>query len=289
MKFQGVYTALVTPFRDGKVDTDALNRLVDEQVAAGVAGIVPVGTTGESPTLSYEEHEQVIRLVVARAQGHCQIIAGTGANCTREAIEMTRRAKEDGADATLQVTPYYNKPTQEGLYRHFSEVADKGGLPVVLYNVPGRAGVPIAETTVARLSANPMIAAIKEAGGSVDRVSAIKDMCDITILSGDDSLTLPMMAVGAEGIISVASNIIPADMVKMVRAFADGDIQTAMALHRRYYCLFRDQFVETNPIPIKAAMAMAGMIAEEYRLPLCELGEANRAKLAASLKRCGIL
>lgn len=289
MKFQGVYTALVTPFRNGKVDTDALNRLVDEQVAAGVAGIVPVGTTGESPTLTYEEHEQVIRLVVARAQGRCQIIAGTGANCTREAIEMTRRAKEDGADATLQVTPYYNKPTQEGLYRHFSEVADKGGLPVVLYNVPGRAGVPIAETTVARLSANPMIAAIKEAGGSVDRVSAIKDMCDITVLSGDDSLTLPMMAVGAEGIISVASNIIPADMVKMVKAFADGDVQTAMALHRHYYCLFRDQFIETNPIPIKAAMAMAGMIAEEYRLPLCELGEANRAKLEASLKRCGIL
>ena len=289
MKFQGVYTALVTPFRNGQIDTDALNRLVDEQVAAGVAGIVPVGTTGESPTLTYEEHEQVIRLVVARAQGKCQIIAGTGANCTREAIEMTKRAKEDGADATLQVTPYYNKPTQEGLYRHFNEVADKGGLPVVLYNVPGRAGVPIAETTVARLSKNPMIAAIKEAGGSVDRVSAIKDLCDITILSGDDSLTLPMMAVGAEGIISVASNIIPADMVKMVSAFANGDLQTAMELHRRYYCLFRDQFVETNPIPIKAAMAMAGMIAEEYRLPLCELGEGNRAKLEASLKRCGIL
>ena len=289
MKFQGVYTALITPFRNGQIDTDALNRLVDEQVAAGVAGIVPVGTTGESPTLTYEEHEQVIRMVVARAQGKCQIIAGTGANCTREAIEMTKRAKDDGADATLQVTPYYNKPTQEGLYRHFSEVADKGGLPVVLYNVPGRAGVPIAESTVARLSSNPMIAAIKEAGGSVDRVSAIRDLCDITILSGDDSLTLPMMAVGAEGIISVASNIIPADMVKMVSAFANGDLQTAMELHRRYYCLFRDQFVETNPIPIKAAMAMAGMIAEEYRLPLCELGEGNRAKLEATLKRCGIL
>ncbi|MBR2643192.1 MAG: 4-hydroxy-tetrahydrodipicolinate synthase [Lentisphaeria bacterium] len=289
MKFQGVYTALVTPFRNGKVDTDALNRLVDEQVAAGVAGIVPVGTTGESPTLTYEEHEQVIRLVIARAQGKCQIIAGTGANCTREAIEMTRQAKADGADATLQVTPYYNKPTQEGLYRHFSEVADKGGLPVVLYNVPGRAGVPIAESTVARLSKNSMVAAIKEAGGSVDRVSAIRDLCDITILSGDDSLTLPMMAVGASGIISVASNIIPADMVKMVKAFSDGDLQTAMELHRRYYCLFRDQFIETNPIPIKAAMAMAGMIAEEYRLPLCELGEANRAKLEATLKRCGVL
>ncbi len=289
MKFQGVYTALVTPFRNGKVDTDALNRLVDEQVAAGVAGIVPVGTTGESPTLTYEEHEQVIRLVIARAQGRCQIIAGTGANCTLEAIEMTKRAKADGADATLQVTPYYNKPTQEGLYRHFSEVADKGGLPVVLYNVPGRAGVPIAETTVARLAKNSMVAAIKEAGGSVDRVSAIKDLCDITVLSGDDSLTLPMMAVGADGIISVASNIIPADMVKMVSAFANGDLQTAMALHRRYYCLFRDQFVETNPIPIKAAMAMAGMIAEEYRLPLCEISEAARAKLEASLKRCGIL
>lgn len=289
MKFQGVYTALVTPFRNGKVDTDALNRLVDEQIAAGVAGIVPVGTTGESPTLTYEEHEQVIRLVIARAQGKCQIIAGTGANCTREAIEMTRQAKADGADATLQVTPYYNKPTQEGLYRHFSEVADKGGLPVVLYNVPGRAGVPIAESTVARLSKNSMVAAIKEAGGSVDRVSAIRDLCDITILSGDDSLTLPMMAVGASGIISVASNIIPADMVKMVKAFSDGDLQTAMELHRRYYCLFRDQFIETNPIPIKAAMAMAGLIREEYRLPLCELSAASREKLANTMRACGMI
>ena len=289
MELKGVYTALVTPFRNGKVDTVTLDRLVDEQVAAGVAGIVPVGTTGESPTLTYEEHEQVIRQVIARAAGRCQIIAGTGANCTREAIEMTRQAKADGADATLQVTPYYNKPTQEGLYRHFSEVADKGGLPVVLYNVPGRVGVPIAETTIARLAANPMIAAVKEAAGSVDRVSMLKDMCGITVLSGDDSLTLPMMAVGASGVISVSSNIIPAEMVKMVKAFFDGDLATAQALHRKYFCLFRDQFVETNPIPIKAAMAMKGMIAEEYRLPLCEIGEAARAKLTATLKRCGIL
>jgi len=289
MEIKGVYTALVTPFRDGKVDLETLDRLVDMQIAGGVAGIVPVGTTGESPTLSFEEHEQVIRRVIARADHRCQIIAGTGANCTREAIEMTRQAKLDGADATLQVTPYYNKPTQEGLYRHFSEVADKGGLPVILYNVPGRVGVPIAENTVARLAANPMIAAVKEAAGSVDRVSAIKDLCDLTVLSGDDSLTLPMMSVGASGVISVSSNIIPAEMTRMVQAFQSGDFAAAAALHRKYYCLFRDQFVETNPIPIKAAMAMKGLIAEEYRLPLCELGGASRAKLAATLKRCGIL
>ena len=289
MELRGVYTALITPFADGAVDYETLREIVEKQVKAGVAGIVPVGTTGESPTLSYEEHSRVIRTVIEQAAGRCQIIAGTGANSTTEAIELTQHAKAAGADATLQVTPYYNKPTQEGLFRHFSAVADQGGLPVVLYNIPGRSGVPIAETTVARLSRNPMIVAVKEAGGSVDRVSAIRNLCDIQILSGDDALTLPMMAVGAAGVISVASNLIPEEMVRMVSEFLQGNAGEALQLHRKYYGLFRDLFVETNPIPIKAAMAMAGMIREEYRLPLCEMAAANREKLAATMKQCGVL
>ena len=289
MEFKGVYTALVTPFVNGGVDWKALRELVEMQVKGRVAGIVPVGTTGESPTLSCEEHLKVIEAVVEAAAGRCTIIAGTGANSTEEAVHLTREAKAVGADATLQVTPYYNKPTQEGLYRHFSTVADKVGLPVVLYNVPGRSGVPIAETTVARLAKNPVIAAVKEAAGSVDRVSMIRELCDITVLSGDDSLALPMMAVGASGVISVSSNLIPAEMTELVEAAAAGNFARALELHRKYYCLFRDQFIETNPIPIKAAMAMAGLIREEYRLPLCALSAEHREKLAATLKRCGII
>ena len=228
MKFEGVYTALVTPFRNGEVDYEALKKLVELQVAGRVSGIVPVGTTGESPTLSPQEHLKVIETVIETAAGRCQVIAGTGANSTEEAVFLTSEAKAVGADATLQVTPYYNKPTQEGLYRHFSTVADKVGLPVVLYNVPGRSGVPIAEATVARLAKNPVIMAVKEAAGSVDRVSAILDLCDITVLSGDDSLTLPMMSVGAKGIISVSSNLIPGEMSAMVRAALEGDFAKAL-------------------------------------------------------------
>lgn len=289
IRLQGVFTALITPFRNGAVDWDALRELIEQQIRGRVAGIVPVGTTGESPTLSCEEHLEVIRFAVEAAAHRCLIVAGTGANSTAEAVHLTREAKAIGADATLQVTPYYNKPTQEGLYRHFSTVADEVGLPVVLYNVPGRTGVPIAEATVARLAANPLVVAIKEAAGSVDRVSAIRDMCDLTVLSGDDSLTLPMMAVGASGVVSVSSNIIPLQMTEMVEAALAGDFVRAREYHRKYYALFRDQFIETNPVPIKAALAMAGLIAEEYRLPLCELSAEHREKLAATLKRCGIL
>lgn len=289
MEFKGVYTALVTPFAGGKVDYVALRNLVEMQVAGKVAGIVPVGTTGESPTLSCEEHLKVIGEVVQAVAGRCQVIAGTGANSTAEAIELTREAKALGADATLQVTPYYNKPTQEGLYRHFSTVADRGELPVVLYNVPGRSGVAIAESTVARLAQHPLIGAVKEAAGSVDRVSAILDLCDITVLSGDDSLALPMIAVGARGVISVTSNIVPAEMSEMVALALAGDFAGALKLHRKYYCFFRDQFIETNPIPIKAALALAGIIQEEYRLPLCEMSGEHREKLIATMKRCGML
>ena len=286
---QGVYTALVTPYRNGGVDYEALSNIIELQIKGKVAGLVPVGTTGESPTLSCEEHLKVIEFVVEKVNKRCTVIAGTGANSTAEAIELTVEARKIGADATLQVTPYYNKPTEEGQYRHFMSVAEQGGLPVVLYNVPGRAGVPISENNIARMSSNPLIVAVKEAGGNVERVSKILDMCDITVLSGDDALTLPMMSVGAKGIISVASNLIPGEMTEMVESFLAGDVQKAMDLHKKYYCFFRDQFIETNPIPIKAAMAMAGLIEESYRLPLCELTAAHREQLKNSLIRCGIL
>ena len=291
MIIQGVYTALVTPMLNGEVDYATLRELVEMQVAGKVAGIVPVGTTGESPTLTYSEHAKVIETVIEVAAGRCQIIAGTGANCTREAIEMTRHAAQAGADGTLQVTPYYNKPTQEGLYRHFSEVADKGGLPVFLYNVPGRSGVAIAESTVGRLAKNSNIVAIKEAAGSVDRVSSIVNLCgdDIVVLSGDDSLTLPMMSVGASGIISVASNIIPAELSEMVALALKGDYANALVYHKKYYALFRDLFIESNPIPVKAAMALRNEIACEYRLPLCEMSAAHLEALTATLKKCGAL
>lgn len=289
MQLKGVYTALITPFSNGQIDYAKLRELVERQIAGGVDGIVPVGTTGESPTLTFAEHQELIEEVIKTVDKRCIIIAGTGANSTAEAIELTKHAKAAGADATLQVTPYYNKPTQEGLYRHFSTVADEAGLPVVLYNVPGRSGVAIAVDTVARLSKNANVAAVKEAAGSAERVSQILDVCAITVLSGDDALTLPMMAVGAEGVISVASNIIPAEVKAMVDAFAAGDMRKALEQHMKYYCLFRDQFIETNPIPIKTALAMAGIISEEFRLPLCGISDDNRTKLAASLKRCGIL
>ena len=289
MILQGVYTALITPFRNGKVDYPALEALLEKQIAGKVAGVVPVGTTGESPTLSPKEHIEVIARTVEIVHGRCQVIAGSGANSTEEAIHLTLEAKAAGADASLQVTPYYNKPTQEGIYRHFSVIAEKSRLPVVLYNVPGRAGVPIAVETVARLAANPLMAAVKEAAGSVDRVSAIRDCCDITVLSGDDSLTLPMISVGAAGVISVASNLIPGELSEMVALALAGDMKAASAMHRKYYPLFRDLFIESNPIPVKAALAFTGEIAPEYRLPLCELSTAHADALRATLKKCGVL
>lgn len=283
MELKGVYTALVTPFSGDRVDYGKLRELVAMQIAGGVDGIVPVGTTGESPTLSFEEHMKVISEVIDAAGGKCRIMAGTGANCTTEAIELTRHAKEAGADCTLQVTPYYNKPTQEGLYRHFSTIADKCELPVVLYNVPGRTGTMIAAETIAKLSRNANVLGVKEAAGSVERVSEIASLCDIAIMCGDDSLTVPMMSVGAKGVISVASNIIPAELKAMVDACENGDYAKALILHKKYFRLFKDLFLESNPIPVKAAMAMLGMVREEYRLPLCEMQSANRDKLKMTL------
>lgn len=289
MELTGVFTAMVTPFSGGAVDYGILREMVEFQVAAGVDGVLPMGTTGESPTLSFEEHAKVIQTVIETVNKRCIVMAGTGANCTREAVQLTKEAKEMGADCSLQVTPYYNKPSQEGLYRHFATVADEAELPIVLYNVPGRAGKEIAIPTISRLSENANIIAVKEAGGSVDRVSQILDACDITVLSGDDSLTIPMMSVGAKGIISVASNIIPAELKEMVDAMSSSNIAKARELHQKYYSLFRDIFIDTNPIPIKAAMAMKDMIKEEYRLPLCEMSEPARIILTATLKRCGVI
>ncbi len=287
MEFKGLYTALVTPFKNGRVDFDKIKELVEFQIDGGVDGIVPMGTTGESPTISPNERLRIIETVVKQAGGRCLVVAGTGANSTAEAVEQTEEAKKLGADATLQVTPYYNKPTQEGLYRHFSATAEIG-LPVVLYNVPGRTGVAIAPETVARLSKNPNISALKEAGGNVDRVSEILSICDIAILSGDDALTLPMMSIGAKGVISVASNLCPKPLKQMINAFFARDLAKANEIHYKYYKFMRDIFIETNPLPIKAAMAMRGMIEEEYRLPLCPMQEKNKKILLETMNTIGI-
>ena len=282
--FQGTYTALVTPFgRDGRVDYGRLRDLVEWQIASGVEGFVPAGTTGESPTLDYDEHHKVIEEVVAATRRRVQVIAGTGGNSTREAMELTQHAKDAGADATLQVTPYYNKPTSSGLIKHFTAVAQVG-LPVVLYNVPGRTSREIPLDVVVKLAAHPDIVAIKEAGGSVERVSQIVRQCNIEVLSGDDSLTVPMMSVGARGVVSVASNVAPKAVGDMVRHILAGRWEEGRKMHLQYYGLFADLFVESNPLPVKAALAMMGRIEEVYRLPLCEMEEKNRAVLAKTLK-----
>ena len=246
MNLAGTYTALVTPFDNGKVDYDALKNIISLQLEANVEGLVPVETTGESPTLTIDEHLKVIETVVKNVAGKCSVIAGTGANSTIEAVHLTSMAKKLGVDGTLQVTPYYNKPTPKGLYRHFSTIADECGLPIVLYNVPGRSAIPIPIDTVKKLSTNPNIVAIKEAAGSVDRVSAILNECDLTILSGDDALALPMIATGASGVISVASNIIPAEVKELIDYCNNGDFDNARRCHARLYPLFKDLFIITN-------------------------------------------
>jgi 4-hydroxy-tetrahydrodipicolinate synthase len=289
MNLSGTYTAIVTPFNeDQSVDYGTLKQLVAWQVENGIEGIVPVGTTGESPTLEPSEHLKVIETVVEAADGKVQIVAGTGANSTSEALELTKAVLDMGVDATLQVTPYYNKPSEEGLYRHFSAVADLG-LPVVLYNVPGRTSREIPISVIERLSTNPNVTAVKEAGGSVDRVSAIRNVCDLTVLSGDDGLTLPMISVGASGVISVAANLIPKEMSHFVRLALAGDFAKALEMHRTYYQLFSDVFIDTNPIPVKAALAMMGLIKEVYRLPLCELSPEKRQTLNHTLESAGVL
>jgi 4-hydroxy-tetrahydrodipicolinate synthase len=290
--FKGIYTAIVTPFKDGKVDEPSLERLIKSQVKGGVDGIVPVGTTGESPTLSFEEHIQVIARSVEMANGRLKVMAGTGGNSTDEAVYLTKAAEEAGADGSLQVAPYYNKPTQEGLYQHFRAIAKTTKLPIVLYSIPGRCGIEIAMDTVVRLAKDcKNIVGIKEAGGVPDRVSQLRAATgrDFTILSGDDSLTLPFMAVGADGVVSVASNVVPKEVSQMVRLFAKGDAKGALKIHSKLFPLFRNLFIETNPVPVKAALAMKRMIEEEYRLPLVKMEPKNREVLRKTLENCGVL
>lgn len=290
--FTGTYTAIVTPFKNGKLDEAALERLIAAQIKAGVDGIVPVGTTGESPTVDFEEHVHVINLSVRFAARKIKVLAGTGGNATEEAVYLTNQAERCGADGSLQVAPYYNKPSQEGLYQHFKAVAKSTKLPIVLYSIPGRCGVEIGIDTTVRLARDfRNIVGMKEAGGSADRVSQLRAACGpkFVILSGDDSLTLPFMAVGANGVVSVASNVIPREVAQMVNAFAAGKAKAALKLHEKFYTLFKDLFVETNPVPVKTALAMMGQVDEEFRLPLAPLSAKSREVLRATMKNCGLL
>ena len=282
--FKGTFAAMVTPFRQGKVDEKALRKQVDFLIAGGVEGLVPCGSTGESATLEHKEHKKVIDVVLEQAKRRVPVIAGTGSNSTEEALELTLYAKKAGAEGVLLITPYYNKPTPEGQYLHFSTIAKKTEIPIVLYNIPGRTGVNVTPATIARLAKIPNIVAIKESSGSLDQASQIRQLCNITLLSGDDSLTLPMMAVGAAGVISVVANLVPSEISKMVRAFLRGDIQEAQKIHYYLLSLMQILFIETNPIPVKTALALMGKIKLEFRLPLCPMRAENRAKLEKTLK-----
>ncbi|HEY2615058.1 MAG TPA: 4-hydroxy-tetrahydrodipicolinate synthase [Chthoniobacterales bacterium] len=284
--FRGTYTALVTPFREGAIDFPALEKLIEGQIADGITGLVAVGTTGESPTLSHDEREEVIRITVEMAKGRCQVLAGTGSNCTRDAIAATRAAEKMGADGALLVAPYYNKPSQEGLFRHFQAISQATALPLMLYNIPGRCAVDIGAETVERLAMDcANIVSIKEASGSVERVSDLRARLPetFTILSGDDSLTLPFMAVGAVGVVSVASNMFPAEVCALVQLFRTGDAKSAREFHNRMLPIFKDLFIEPNPVPVKTALAWRGMMSAECRLPLCEMTEINQARLRKTL------
>jgi 4-hydroxy-tetrahydrodipicolinate synthase len=289
--FNGSLVAIVTPFRNGRVDERALAELIEFQIANGTDGIVPCGTTGESATLSHEEHQRVVEVTVEAVSRRVPVIAGTGSNCTDEAVSLTRHAKQAGADGALLITPYYNKPTQEGLYRHYKAVAEAVDLPLVLYNIPGRTGVNLAPATVARLTSFRTIAAIKEGSGSLQQVSDIIKLCGerMTVLSGDDPLTLPMLALGAKGVITVTANVAPKDMAALMDAWAAGQTEAARRLHYKLYPLFVALFYETNPIPVKEALAMMGKIDGELRLPLCPMSAETRDKLARTLKEYGLI
>jgi len=285
--FRGTFTAVVTPFRNGDVDLAAFEKLIETQIAAGISGVVAVGTTGESPTLTHEEKEKVIQRTVKIANGRCKVLAGTGTNSTRDAIEATKFAEKAGVDGALLVAPYYNKPSQEGLFRHFKAIADATSLPVMLYNIPGRCSVDIAADTVIRLAeACRNIVSIKEASGSVERVGELRRRLpnEFTIMSGDDSLTLPFMAVGAVGVVSVASNLFPVEICALVRACDSGDYKSAESLQRKLFPLFKDLFIEPNPVPAKTALGWRGAMSAEVRLPLCEMTEANQARLRKTLE-----
>ena len=288
-EFAGLSVAITTPFRDGAVDYDRLKEQVEFQIAAGTRCIVPCGTTGESPTLSHDEHDRVISEVIQCVAGRAKVMAGTGSNSTAEALRLTKRAAAEGADATLQVAPYYNKPTQDGFYEHFKAVAEEVDIPVCVYNIPGRSAAEIDADTIIRLAELPGITMVKEATGKLGQCSAIIGATDLTVLSGDDSLTLPMMSVGAEGIVSVVGNLVPSDMINLVRAAREGDMAEAMAMHHKLFNLCKNMLgLATNPIPVKAAMAMVGRDTGELRLPMTALGEAEKLKLQETLSVYGV-
>jgi 4-hydroxy-tetrahydrodipicolinate synthase len=291
--FQGSIVALVTPFRGDLVDEPKLRELVEWHVASGTDGIVPCGTTGESPTLSHDEHKRVVEIVVEAARGRVAVIAGTGSNSTAEAIDLTRHARKAGATGALVVNPYYNKPTQEGLYRHFRAVSEAVDIPIIVYNIAGRTAVNVETDTLARLVRDcPGIVGVKEASGSLDQMTQVILACgpDFSVLSGDDNLTLPLMSVGGRGVISVIANLVPRETAEMTHAALAGDWKQARELHLKLFPLSRAMFLETNPIPVKEAMAMMGKLAEpEFRLPMCRLGEANRPRLKAVLASLGLV
>ncbi len=290
MELKGSIVAIVTPFKNGRVDEKALGDLIEWHIKEGTHGIVPCGTTGESATLDYDEHFRVIKFTIEVVRKRIPVIAGTGANSTDETIMITKRAEKDGADAALLVAPYYNKPTQEGLYRHYKKVAEQTGLPLVLYNVPGRTAVNILPSTVARLAEIKNIIGIKEATGDMKQVSELIRLCGdrITVISGDDFTTFPLLCLGGKGVISVTANVAPKDVADMCNAWFKGDTAEARRLHYKLEPLHQAMFIETNPIPVKTALAMMGKIAEEFRLPLCEMAEANKEKLKKVLKDYGL-
>jgi 4-hydroxy-tetrahydrodipicolinate synthase len=290
--FKGSIVAIVTPFKNGKVDEGKLRELVDFQIKNGASGIVPCGSTGESATLTFEEHEQVIEIVIKQAKKRVPVIAGTGSNSTQEAIMLTQAAAKSGADASLQVSPYYNRPTQKGLYTHFKAIADSTGIPIILYNIAARTGVNIEPETIAKLASDcKNIIAVKEASGNLDQMSRIKQLCpkNFGLISGDDSLTLPILAIGGRGVISVVANIAPMDVAMMVDEFEKGNIEKARQIHYKLLPLIRAMFIETNPIPVKTAMGLLGICAPDLRLPMCEMAPENIEKLKKALKEYGLL
>src|SRR3954463_13393164 len=288
LNLRGAITAMITPFRDGKVDDSRLRAQIEYQISNGIDGLVPVGTTGESPTLDFPEHERVIALTVEVAKGRVPVIAGTGGNATSEALELHQFAKRAGATASLSVNPYYNKPSQEGLYRHFMTLADKVDLPIVLYNIPGRTGITMSAQTVARLNAHPNIVAIKEATGSLDLASEILSLCDITVMSGDDSLTLPLMSIGAKGIVSVASNLLPRDIKAMTKFALANNFAEAANIHHRLFPFIKTLFLDGNPVGIKYAMKLAGLDTGEMRLPLWEASDGTKKLIQEQLRRLDV-
>ena len=283
--FKGSYVAIATPFSKGEIDEKAFRKLIEFHLNNGTDGLVPCGCTGEAATLKMEEQKRLMKITVEMCRKKIPVVAGTGSNCTREAVELTTFAKKAGCDGALIITPYYNKPTAEGQYRHYAEIAKKVDIPIMLYNVPSRTGISLSPATVARLSKIDNIVAIKEAAGSVQQVMDIIGLCDITVMSGDDAMTLPFMAVGATGVVSVAANIIPRQIRDMVDAFLSGDREKAKKIHYEIIPLIKAIFIETNPIPVKTALSLMGMVKEEWRLPLCEMAEGHKAELTKVLKK----